>query len=276
MAILSSNPQHSPRTPLKEKSSEVFSNTADTATQAESCTFTQAATGKGGGAGSRPKHRAMKKIVLADNQSIFRAGIAKVLAAQEDMRIIAQCTDVQHLQQAANAAHGAIILFTSSLLPDCVPLVRLMHANSSRAVVIAENNESQQSYASKEIDGLVFRDVSGPTLVECVHRVASGQHYVQARSGRSLPEEMDSVGARVRLRLTPKEMEIVALIVQGYKNKQIALQLGTTEQVIKNYLRSVYDKTGVSDRLELALFTIHHRILTQTIDVPSTLHIASA
>ena len=101
---------------------------------------------------------------------------------------------------------------------------------------------------------------------------------MQPRSGaRKIAEEIDSVGARVRLRLTPKEMEIVALIVQGYKNKQIALQLGTTEQVIKNYLRSVYDKTGVSDRLELALFTIHHRVLTQTIDVPTApLRMASA
>ena len=70
-----------------------------------------------------------------------------------------------------------------------------------------------------------------------------------------------SVGTRVRDRLTPKEMQIVALIVQGCKNKHIATQLNTKEQVIKNYLRSIYDKTGVSDRLELALFTIHHRVL---------------
>ena len=76
------------------------------------------------------------------------------------------------------------------------------------------------------------------------------------------PEE-DLVGTRVRDRLTPKEMRIVALIVQGCKNKEIAVRLNTTEQVIKNYLRSVYDKTGVSDRLELALFTIHHRILAE-------------
>ncbi len=67
----------------------------------------------------------------------------------------------------------------------------------------------------------------------------------------------------MRDRLTPKELRIVALIVQGYKNKEIANQLGTTEQVIKNYLRNVYDKIGVSDRLELALFTIHHRILAE-------------
>src|SRR5207247_10426491 len=71
------------------------------------------------------------------------------------------------------------------------------------------------------------------------------------------------VGLRVRDRLTAKELRIVALIVQGYKNKEIATQLGTTEQVIKNYLRNVYDKIGVSDRLELALFTIHHRILNE-------------
>ena len=70
-------------------------------------------------------------------------------------------------------------------------------------------------------------------------------------------------GTRVRDRLTPKEMRIVALIVQGCKNREIALRLKTTEQVIKNYLRSIYDKTGVSDRLELALFTIHHRVLAQ-------------
>ena len=58
-------------------------------------------------------------------------------------------------------------------------------------------------------------------------------------------------------------MRIVALIVQGCKNREIALRLKTTEQVIKNYLRSIYDKTGVGDRLELALFTIHHRVLAQ-------------
>lgn len=78
-----------------------------------------------------------------------------------------------------------------------------------------------------------------------------------------MAEEADAVGARVRDRLTPKEIKIVALIVQGFKNKEIASTLGTTEQVIKNYLRSIYDKTGVSDRLELALFTIHHRVLAQ-------------
>jgi DNA-binding NarL/FixJ family response regulator len=77
-----------------------------------------------------------------------------------------------------------------------------------------------------------------------------------------VPED-DIVGTRVRDRLTPKEIRIVAPIAQGCKNRQIASRLKTTEQVIKNYLRNIYDKTGVSDRLELAVFTFHHRVLAQ-------------
>src|SRR5439155_7383990 len=84
--------------------------------------------------------------------------------------------------------------------------------------------------------------------------------------------ENDMVGLRVRDRLTAKELRIVALIVQGYKNKEIVTQLGTTEQVIKNHLRNVYDKIGVSYRLELALFTIHHRILNEAAAATAAAH----
>jgi DNA-binding NarL/FixJ family response regulator len=131
----------------------------------------------------------------------------------------------------------------------------------SRAVVIAENGESASSYTSQGVRGVVYRNTTGAALVDCVHKVIHGLTCVQRPADAAHNEDEDAVGARVRDRLTPKEMKIVALIVQGCKNKEIAQRLGTTEQVIKNYLRSVYDKTGVSDRLELALFTIHHRIL---------------
>ena len=99
-------------------------------------------------------------------------------------------------------------------------------------------------------------------MIDCVRRVARGQKCVKRGALAAVPPH-DAVGARVRDRLTPKEMQIVALIVQGCKNKDIAAQLGTKEQVIKNYLRSIYDKIGVSDRLELALFTLHHRLLAE-------------
>jgi DNA-binding NarL/FixJ family response regulator len=205
----------------------------------------------------------MNKIILADSQAIFRAGTAKVLAMEDELRIIAQCSDIERMFHAITTFPGSIVVFGASLRPDLSRLRALLDSTGSRGIVIAEHNETASGFLQQGFRGVVFRSVTGPALVECVRRVAAGEtwlppHLMQADS----PEE-DMVGTRVRDRLTPKEMRIVALIVQGCKNREIAHRLKTTEQVIKNYLRSVYDKTGVSDRLELALFTIHHRVLAK-------------
>lgn len=205
----------------------------------------------------------MNKIILADNQAIFRAGTAKILAMEDDFRIIAQCPDSERLYQSVETFRGATVLFASALKPDIAFLMERLRQAGGRGVAIAENGEGSQSFVSSGVHGMIYRNVSGPVLIDCIRRVAAGERWVQPSLGTLDPLEDDMVGARVRDRLTPKEMKIVALIVQGCKNKEIAMRLGTTEQVIKNYLRSVYDKTGVSDRLELALFTIHHRILAE-------------
>ena len=203
----------------------------------------------------------MNKIILADSQAIFRAGTAKVLAADDDLRIIAQCADLERLLHAVSTFPGAIALFAAALKPDMPVLRKTLEAANSRGIVIAENNEPAAQYLQQGFHGVVFRSVTGQALIECVRRVAAGETWVPPQHVVSDLDEEDVVGRRVRDRLTPKEMRIVALIVQGCKNREIAQRLKTTEQVIKNYLRSIYDKTGVSDRLELALFTIHHRVL---------------
>jgi DNA-binding NarL/FixJ family response regulator len=205
----------------------------------------------------------MNKIILADSQAIFRAGTAKVLAMDEDLRIIAQCTDLDRMYHAIATFPGAIVLFAASLRPDFTRLQILLESSGSRGIVIAENHESAGEYLQQGFHGVVFRNVTGPALAECVRRVAAGEVWQPPQLMQPESPEEDMVGTRVRDRLTPKEMRIVALIVQGCKNREIGLRLRTTEQVIKNYLRSIYDKTGVSDRLELALFTIHHRVLAQ-------------
>jgi DNA-binding NarL/FixJ family response regulator len=205
----------------------------------------------------------MNKIILADNQAIFRAGTAKILAMEDDFRIIAQCGDAERLYQTLETFRGATIIFASALKLNLQPFTERVHVQGSRAIVIVENSEPTQPFIAAGVDGAVHRCVTGPALIDCARRVARGERGIQGVSNGSGPIEEDLVGARVRDRLTPKEMKIVALIVQGCKNKEIAMRLTTTEQVIKNYLRSIYDKTGVSDRLELALFTIHHRILAE-------------
>ena len=204
----------------------------------------------------------MNRLILADNQAIFRAGAARVLALEGDIRIVAQCDDLNRLTSAVDAARGAVILVSSTLRPDLAALTTQAHALDSRVILIAENAEQISDSIATLLDGIICRNIAGPDLVDCIHRVGRGQRFLQ-RTNVTTMQAVDSVGTRVRDRLTPKEMQIVALIVQGCKNKDIANQLGTKEQVIKNYLRSIYDKSGVSDRLELALFTIHHRVLAE-------------
>jgi DNA-binding NarL/FixJ family response regulator len=218
----------------------------------------------------------MIRLILADNQAIFRAGAARALALEDDMRIVSQCDDSAKLHSAVEAARNAIIVLSSNLRLEFRDLLARTAAADSRVILVTENTEPISDDLASMVDGILSRSVSGSVLVDCVRRVARGQRFVQ-RSNVTAMQAADTVGARVRDRLTPKEMQIVALIVQGCKNKDIAAHLGTKEQVIKNYLRSIYDKTGVSDRLELALFTIHHRVLVEAAEkVSNNLHMKSA
>jgi DNA-binding NarL/FixJ family response regulator len=204
----------------------------------------------------------MNRIILGDNQAIFRAGAARLLAMEDDMRIVAQCDDAARLVAAVEAARGAVILLSTGLRVELAAMLEQTRGLGSRVILITERGEELTEEMTEQLDGVISRSISGPELIETIRRVAHGLRCVRYANVTTMKIQ-DSVGERVRDRLTPKEMQIVALIVQGCKNKDIAQQLNTKEQVIKNYLRNIYDKTGVSDRLELALFTIHHRILAE-------------
>jgi DNA-binding NarL/FixJ family response regulator len=205
----------------------------------------------------------MLKIILADNQAIFRTGAAKVLAVEDDMRIVAQADNAEKAMMALAKFNATVMIFGSETVGSLPDVVEASRKVRTKLVVIAETGEDSRHYLTNGVHGVIYRNVSGESLVQCVRKVSKGETSVQDTQESKETAENDLVGARVRDRLTAKELKIVALIVQGYKNKEIAAQLGTTEQVIKNYLRNVYDKIGVSDRLELALFTIHHRILAE-------------
>ena len=205
----------------------------------------------------------MLKLILADNQAIFRAGVAKVLAVEEDMRIVAQPQAPEQMLVALDKFRASVLVCSVSFYPDVRALAEAAARTKTRVLLIAEDGADAARYLAMGVNGIAYRSVAGSALIEAVHKVARGETCCQDIVTTREVADNDMVGARVRDRLTPKELRIVALIVQGYKNKEIASHLGTTEQVIKNYLRNVYDKIGVSDRLELALFTIHHRILAE-------------
>jgi DNA-binding NarL/FixJ family response regulator len=113
---------------------------------------------------------------------------------------------------------------------------------------------------------IVSREVEPEMLVHCLRKVAAGEPFREGQAVNWVLEAFRTQTAkpasgRAKVQLTPKEALIVSCVTQGMKNKEIAQKVGTTEQVVKNYLRKVYDKLGVADRLELALYCLHNRVL---------------
>jgi DNA-binding CsgD family transcriptional regulator len=109
------------------------------------------------------------------------------------------------------------------------------------------------------------RSISPELLVKCVRKVAAGETWIDNQSVNRLIEAFRcqvtaSSSPRTQPRLSPKDLAIINCITQGMRNKDIEHQLGTTEQVIKNYLRKVFDKLGVSDRIELAHYGLRHQL----------------
>ncbi|HEY0786315.1 MAG TPA: response regulator transcription factor, partial [Acidobacteriaceae bacterium] len=113
------------------------------------------------------------------------------------------------------------------------------------------------------VRGTIPRSISPDLLIKCVRKIAAGETWIDNQSVTWLIDAyrtQATQGTHVKSapRLSPKEMAIISYISQGKRNKEIAHHIGTSEQVIKNYLRKIYDKLGVSDRLELALYCLHH------------------
>ena len=204
------------------------------------------------------------KVIIADNQLVFRTGTARLLALEDDMRIVGQCDNYSRLCQAAENFPGSLVLCASSISPPWAELLAHLSRAQCRLVAILENSETPHTCIKHGCPGVLYRDVNPQELVKCAHSVGRGRNYVQERVGSAQASlETAAIGDRARNRLTPKELKILRLLLQGYKNKDIAEELMNSEQVIKNYMRTIFDKTGTSDRLELALFALHHKVLLE-------------
>jgi DNA-binding NarL/FixJ family response regulator len=163
----------------------------------------------------------MHKIILADNQAVFRTGTAKVLAMEDDLRIIAQCPDCPRLYHALATFRGAIVIVASSMRPDLEQIIAGARSAASRLILVAENGEMPSPTLSTELHGLVYRNVSKTALLETVRQVIRGERSMHPVEASKDAEPEDLVGARVRDRLTPKEMKIVSASVPRSRSSRI-------------------------------------------------------
>ena len=203
----------------------------------------------------------MINVVIADHQAIFRAGVSKVLAVEDDIRIVGQPQSHAQMVNTLEHLRADVLLVSTSFLPYFADIRKLTAGNNTKILVVAEPTDEAAAFAAMGVHGVVYRSVNGAAIVEAVRRLARGEIYVHTPNAAVSEISEDLVGIRVRDRLSEKELRVVALVVRGYKNREIAAHMETSEQVVKNALRQIFDKIGVSDRLELALFVLHHRML---------------
>jgi DNA-binding NarL/FixJ family response regulator len=215
------------------------------------------------------------RIILADSQAIYRVGIRKVFGLEEDLRVVAQADSLENLRSAIERFPTDVVLLEGGLLNGTANVIPELLRVAPDVKLIVQATSADETHTvelyRRGVRGIISRSISPDLLVRCVRRIAAGETWIDNQSINWVIEAYRAqaaalVSPRTQPRLSPKELAIITCITQGKRNKEIAFQLGTTEQVIKNYLRKIYDKLGVSDRLELALYCLHNKIIQSDAD----------
>jgi DNA-binding NarL/FixJ family response regulator len=210
------------------------------------------------------------RIILADSQAIYRVGMRKVFALEDDIRVVAQAETLQNLYAALARFPTDVVFLEGQLLSGTVDAIPELVRRAPEAKLIVQLSEADEANTvelyRRGVRGVVPRSISPDLLIKCVRKIADGETWIDNQSVSWVIDAYRSqattlTNPRTQPKLSKKELAIISCITRGMRNKEIAYQIGTTEQVIKNYLRKVYDKLGVSDRLELALYCLHHQLL---------------
>jgi DNA-binding NarL/FixJ family response regulator len=217
------------------------------------------------------------RVILADSQAIYRVGIKKIFAVEDDIRVVAQVETLANLYSALERYPTDIVLLEGQLISGTIDAIPELVRKAPDAKIIVQVSETDEANTvelyRRGVRGVVPRSISPDLLIKCVQKIADGETWIDNKSISWVIEAYRSQATtltdpKVQPKLSKKELAIISCITRGMRNKEIAYQIGTTEQVIKNYLRKVYDKLGVSDRLELALYCLHHELLKKYVQDP--------
>src|SRR5580692_443485 len=225
------------------------------------------------GAGEDAGQGQFVRVIVADTQAIFRAGLRKIFALEDDIRVVGQAETLAQTQSAVAKFSADILIFESALAPNPVDAVSelLRQLPKLKVVVVTPGPDEELTLElfRRGAHGIVSREVEPELMVDCLRKVVAGDTWLDQQAIHWVMQayrnqNSRSSGSRPKVQLTPKETLIVSCVTQGMKNKEIALRVGTTEQVVKNYLRKVYDKLGVAERLELALYCLNYHVVDNT------------
>jgi len=213
------------------------------------------------------------RILVADDHPIFRDGLRKLLEAEPDFRVIGEASDGQEAVKLAHELKPDVLLLDLAMprQPGLDALRELSAAATPvRTILLTVAIEKAQLVEALQLGarGVVLKETSTELLLKSIRSVVAGQYWVGREAVtdlvRVLRDLIPAAGEEAKKKafgLTPRELEIVSAIVLGYTNKDIARKFTISEDTVKHHLTNIFDKVGVSNRLELALFAIEHRLV---------------
>lgn len=214
------------------------------------------------------------RILIADDHPLFRDGLRRLLQSEPGFEVVGEASDGDELLGLIRKAKPDILLLDLSMpRRDGMAVLRELAAAKIpvRTLLLTAAIDQGQIVQALRLGayGVILKESTTQRLFDSIRCVMSGQYWVGRESVSDLVKALRSAGgppdagAGLRARdfgLTPREMEIVTLVVAGYSNPDIAQRCSISEQTVKHHVSNIFDKLGVSNRLELALFAVNHRL----------------
>jgi len=212
------------------------------------------------------------KILIADDHPIFRDGLRRLLEAEKGFKVVAEACDGVEAVDFVRKFQPEILLLDLAMprRPGLEALRELSHQSASvRVILLTAAAEREQIVEALQLGarGVVLKDCGTEILMKSIRAVLDGEYWVGREPVsnllqylRGLMDSSTKLSRQKRFGLTPRELDIVSAVVAGYANKEIAEHFKISEDTVKHHLSNIFDKTGVSTRLELALFAVNQSL----------------
>ncbi len=212
-------------------------------------------------------------IVISDDHALFREGLRKLLEAEPGIRIVGEAVDGEETLKVVRQLKPHVLLLDLSL-PKLSGLEVLAELSKlelpTRTIMLTAAIEREQVVEALQsgVRGIVLKHSALQLLLKSIRCVNDGQYWVGQEGVSDLIQALRRMksshtvsGAPRNFGLSSREMEVIALIVAGYTNKDLARELGISENTAKHHLTNIFDKLGVSNRLELVLYAVDHGLV---------------